>query len=179
MTAATDEGSAITYGDARPAATIQNPDDATRRWVFARHTPRVTRKELVSYGQRKVAGLTQIPRGWDGRSAPPIDAGLAALAVDLLDALIFQDDLPTPQFAPRTDGGLEISWLVAGREILIAVGAEELSIWAVDDDDHDLVTPIDVAYRAVDQAALIQVIMQCRGVLQDLSTKVEHPLPLQ
>lgn len=171
--------SAITSPDASTIDDNGIRDEATYRWIFARHTPRVTRDDLIRYAQQKIAQLTQIPSGWDNGKGVPLDPGLARVALGLLELLISQDDLPTPQFAPRQDGGIDVSWLVAGHELSVSIGQPDISIWALDPEDDDIFPPVDMRYDQANEAVLAQTLTALRNVLIELSIKIEHPLPVR
>lgn len=127
MTAATLHRGVTTRGSARgPVQTLR--DEQTAHWSRSGSVT-VARSALLAYAQNRIVELTNLKRGWDGMDAEPVSKKRASLAVSILNLIVFENDLATPQAMPERDGGITVEWLVSGDHMGFSVHPDCISIW--------------------------------------------------
>jgi hypothetical protein len=88
---------------------------------------------------RQLLKLTRYGQGWDSYGSPPPNPTAVVEAIVLL-ALSFQfvRDLPRPQIAPASGGGIQIDWYLGDRDLEIAILPDGTTEFLLVEDDEPL-----------------------------------------
>jgi hypothetical protein len=153
-------------------------DHQTRAWVLSGNPPAIpSRAEVLRYAQRELAGLRQLPRGWDGGKGVALRAGLASLALLLVDQVTVDNGLATPQFSPLPNGGLYITWLVGGDRLAIELEPEGMTVRGVLSGGAEVFNrEFEPDPRTFLRSELECAINEARDFLLKISTRVQHQL---
>lgn len=60
--------------------------------------------------------LLDLPHDWDGDGAEPISSAAARAALDFLESIVDVDTV-VPQVFPLASGGVQLEWLIAGKDL--------------------------------------------------------------
>jgi hypothetical protein len=134
----------------------------------------VPRRQLLLFAQRQLAHLMNLPSGWDDADGAPVSARSAKMALVLLDAIIFTDNLATPQISPHGDGGVDIEWLVAGNHLSMSVANDDsIILWGIDANGLEAFS-YDSAEEGLNEKDLVAVVNSARGFLLTMSTDIRN-----
>lgn len=168
----------------RPSASDQygRPvDPATRRWVKRAWESEgtLTRAQLLTHAQTRLAELTGPDTPGCSVGWTPVHSAVATFAMSLLNVVVDDDDLATPQVAPTPDGGVEIQWLVAGDSLEITIDLDDsVSIVGRLDSGEYAFEPFDWDLED-DVKALIPMLVSAGSYLKKISTGIQHRMPIR
>ena len=168
-----DRQTSITIDTAPPPRFAQ--DQQTLTWVLSERAPdSPSRQRLLTYAQQRIAALTAANAPTMSVGWRPVHPAVASFAMSLLNVIIDDGDLATPQVAPTPDGGLDIQWLVSGDALELSIDLEDgVSIVAQFDSGDYAFTPVDWDFDdAVD--ALVPALVTARTFLEKISTGIQH-----
>jgi hypothetical protein len=97
------------------------------------------------------------------------------MALFLVDLVATDDGLATPQFSPLPDGGVYVTWLVAGARLTINLDPYGVSIRGVWGDGHEAFR-FEPDHATFLQSELEAAIDDARSFLLKISTRVRHQL---
>lgn len=156
-------------------------DVATRRWVKQAWLPGATptRSQLLTYAQTRIVALTDTDAPGRTLGWTPVNSVAASFAMSLLNLIIADDDLATPQIAPTPDGGLDIQWLVSGDSLEITIDLEDgLSIVGRSDNGEYVFGPFEWDFND-DVDILVSILVSAGTFLEKISTGIQHRLPIR
>ena len=85
------------------------------------HIPQtIVDNDWLPQALNRIAELAQLCANWDGYGSPPLQPAAVQGASELLRSLE-RFDLPVPQIAPVTGGGIGICWHVPPRRLEVEV----------------------------------------------------------
>jgi hypothetical protein len=138
----------------------------------------VTKQALLSFAQRQIVHLMNLPRDWDDDGGLPVAAMPAKLSMTVLQAIVSSDNLATPQISPQGHGGVHLEWLVSGNHLSVTASEDgQLSIWGTRADDSEVFS-FDSAEDRVEPEVVALVIKQAREFLRKISTGVHNRVPI-
>ncbi|MBI5197979.1 MAG: hypothetical protein HZA19_05150 [Nitrospirae bacterium] len=70
---------------------------------------------------KKILQLSNLPPDWDSYGSQPPSVKVVNTAIDIIEAIPSQEDLPTPHLAPISGGGIQIEWNISQRDLEIEV----------------------------------------------------------
>lgn len=82
----------------------------------------------------RILHFVALPQGWDGSSAPPVQPGAVARALELLQDVLGSHDRPVPTIAPTPRGGLHVEW--HGKQVEVELEIPAHGPIMVTYDDH-------------------------------------------
>jgi hypothetical protein len=90
----------------------------------------------VIAAEHKIDSLRRLPRNWDGEGALAVSEEVASRAKCLLSRIAeragsLEQAWQVPEIAPNPDGGLELSWEIGTRWVLLVIEPGQPDVHAV------------------------------------------------